>query len=797
MTASVVWLDFIQYIVIDLFCGAGGTTLGYEDAVLEETEALRKYLQRIGTKKSEINFKLSKVVGCVNHDPIAIKSHHANNPDVVHFEEDITVLYGAIRSGILLKSPQFQRLIKLVDLYRAFYPEAKIILWASLECTNFSKAKGGKPRDADSRTLADHLHPYVATLDPDYIKIENVVEFMSWGPLVPKTGRTPDGYEFSFLAVSKNKKTGDIIIGPHLIPESRKRGEDWIRWRKEICKWGYRDEWRELNSADFGALTSRNRLFGCFARPELPIVWPSPTHTKNPEKSQKPMAKWEPVKKALDFSDEGNSVFNRKKPLSTKTMQRLFMGCVKHIAGGKAHFLSKYYSGNPHLKNISIDGPSGTLRTSDSHSLVKACFIDKAYSGKPEDKNSSIEHPAPTITTIPHESLVQAFITKAFSSNSNKSVNAGSSVENPCPTVAAQNRLGVAKACFIQKYNSNRAETGGNNGHSVNEPAPVVAAQPRMALAQAHFISRYNGVNGGKHDNSHGIESPVGALGTGDNHAKVSAQFLALYYSGGGQDGSINKPAGTIPTRDRLAKVQADFFANDRKVKVNCDCGHNWIATHELYLTEKCPGCQSINAGSVTFLNDADYFLDEQFSGSDNHQSINQPAGSILQNDKHSLIKAEKWLMDTNFSNVGSSLEQPAPVITADRHYHYLINPSWGGNPGSIEAPCPVVIARQDKAPLYIITCTEGPVAVPVYEDDCEWTIKLKEFMALYGICDIKMRMLKVSELKIIQGFPPDYILLGNQSDQKKFIGNAVHEIVPRNWSVTMALAEIESKLAA
>ena len=99
-----------------------------------------------------------------------------------------------------------------------------------------------------------------------------------------------------------------------------------------------------------------------------------------------------------------------------------------------------------------------------------------------------------------------------------------------------------------------------------------------------------------------------------------------------------------------------------------------------------------------------------------------------------------------------------------------------------MEEPCHVVIARQDKAPLYVITCSEGPVAVPVYEDDCEWTIKLKEFMALYNICDIKMRMLKVLELKKIQGFPADYILLGNQTDQKKFIGNAVHPLVPKFW---------------
>lgn len=747
MKVHVETIDFIQYIVIDLFCGAGGTTLGYEDAEIEDAVTLQTYLRGLGLNNfttAKPSFKLSKVVACVNHDPIAIKSHHANNPEVHHFEEDITLLYGIVQFGILFRSDQFRRLVRLVDIYRAFYPQAKIILWASLECTNFSKAKGGKPRDADSRTLADHLHPYIVAIDPDYVKIENVVEFMSWGPL------------------DSNGK-----------PISKKNGQDWIRWRQSICDLGYRDEWRELNSADFGALTSRNRLFGCFAKPGLPIVWPEPTHSKQPEKTSivRPLKKWEPVKKALDFNDEGNSVFNRKKPLSTKTMQRLFMGCVKHIAGGKQNFISRYYGGNPEFRNHDVESPAGVVTTNNRMSVVKACFLDKAYSGKPEDKNSSVDQPSPTITTKPHESLVQvsfidqrnggehrsksveepaksltstggnqqlvqaSFITKAFSSNSGKSVNAGSSVDEPCPTVATQNRLGVAKAYFIHKYNSNREKVGGNNGSSIEDPSPVIATQPRMALAEAHFISRYNGVNGGKHDNSHGVEGPVGALGTGDNHAKVTAQFLTQYYSGGGQDGSIEEPARTIPTKDRLSKVQADFF------------------------------------------------IDKQYTGDANHQSVNQPAGAILQNDKHSLVKAEKWLMDTSYNNVGSSLEDPAGTITADRHYHYLINPSWGGNPGSIEQPCPVVIARQDKAPLYFVTCEQGPVAVPIYDGDCEWTIKLKEFMALYGICDIKMRMLKVRELKVIQGFPENYILLGNQTDQKKFIGNAVHKVIPESWS--------------
>jgi DNA (cytosine-5)-methyltransferase 1 len=61
-------------------------------------------------------------------------------------------------------------------------------------------------------------------------------------------------------------------------------------------------------------------------------------------------------------------------------------------------------------------------------------------------------------------------------------------------------------------------------------------------------------------------------------------------------------------------------------------------------------------------------------------------------------------------------------------------------------------------------------------------TAKIKEFMALYGIVDIKMRMLKIPELKKIMGFPDDYVLVGTQAEQKKYIGNAVEVTIARRW---------------
>jgi DNA (cytosine-5)-methyltransferase 1 len=540
----------IEFLIVDLFCGAGGVTTGFDRA-------------RLDGKKCAL------VIACVNHDAKAIESHWKNHPEVVHFEEDIRTL-------------DLAPLVSILEKYRLLYPNAKVILWASLECTNFSKAKGGQSRDADSRTLAEHLDRYILALDPDYIQIENVVEFMSWGPL------------------DENGK-----------PISMKAGQDWLRWRNSINEFGYRDEWREMNSADFGAYTSRNRLFGCFAKNGLPIVWPQPTHSKNgSDKADlygESLKKWMPVKEVLDFEDEGNSIFGRKKPLVEASLQRIYAGLIKHVAGGKNAFILKY------------------------------------------------------------------------NSFSQKGIHIPPSIDNPLPTIACQSRLGIVQTSFISRYFS------GN---------------PKGQVAS--------------------IENPLGVITTVDHHSIVNASFLTKYYGTGENVSSIEDPAGTLTTKDRFTKIQC-----------------NW--------------------------------LDKQYSGKDNHQSIEKPAGTILTSDKHALVSAP-----------------------------FILNPSHGGHTMHVNQPCPVIIARQDKAPLYLVQYSQDTnFSIPIYEGDSDTMIKIKEFMALYGISDIKIRMLKVSELKVIQGFGPEYQLQGNQTDQKKFIGNSVVPHVVSAWCEVMAGKNRDLKLVA
>lgn len=516
----------IQLLYIDLFCGAGGTSTGVNTARVD-------------------GHQCAEVIACVNHDAKAIASHASNHPGALHFIEDIRTL-------------ELSPLLEHVSRCRMMHPDAFVVLWASLECTNFSKAKGGQPRDADSRTLAEHLFRYIEAIDPDYIQIENVEEFMSWG------------------AIDEDGK-----------PVSKDRGRSYLRWVNNVKKYGYEFEYRILNAADYGAYTSRKRFFGIFARCGLPIIFPEQTHCKNGESGLFGiMPKWKPVREVLDFDDEGESIFTRKKPLAEKTLERIYAGLIKFVAGGKRNFIIKYNSMNQGGKYVppSIDAPCPTVATQGRLALASVAFLSKQFSGAPDDKNISVDGPAGTITTV-------------------------------------------------------------------------------------------------------------------DHHA-----FVSVHY-GNGFNTSCESPSATLTTKDRMALVQTTF-------------------------------------------------LDMQY-GNSKPSSVDTVAGALTTNPKHHLVTVK---------------------------HSYLMNPQFTSAGGSVEAPCFTLIARMDKMPPYLIVTETGDFAIEIYETDSPMTIRIKEFMSIYNIIDVKMRMLKIPELKLIMGFPEDYVLIGTQADQKKFIGNAVEVTIARAW---------------
>lgn len=354
---------------------------------------------------------------------------------------------------------------------------------------------------------------YIEAITPDYIQIENVEEFMSWGDL------------------DENGK-----------PVSKDKGNSYLRWISKVKSYGYRFEHRILNAADYGAYTSRKRFFGIFAKGDLPIVFPAQTHAKA---SNLNLKSWKPVREVLDFSDEGKSIFDRKKPLAERTLERIYAGLVKFVAGGKSAFILKYNSMNRNGKYVppSVDAPCPTVAVQNRLGLASVSFLSKQFSGAPDSKNTSVEQPAGTITTIDHHAFITAYY-------------------------------------------------GNGHNHSCEKPAPTVTTKDRFALLQT--------------------------------------QFLDMQY-GNGKPSSINMPAGTVTT-----------------------------------------------------------------------------------NPKHQLVSC------------------------------FLMNPQYTSPGGSVDSPCFTLIARMDKMPPYLVATDNGSIAIEIYDTDSPMTIKIKEFMALYQIIDVKMRMLKV-----------------------------------------------------
>ena len=178
-------------------------------------------------------------------------------------------------------------------------------------------------------------------------------------------------------------------------------------------------------------------------------------------------------------------------------------------------------------------------------------------------------------------------------------------------------------------------------------------------------------------------------------------------------------------------------------------------------------------------------------------RSIEEPAPTILTHDKISLITSHFFAIEYSGGGQISDIDTPSPVVTTIpkkklvtvEQSQFLMNPSYQSKGGSIDAPCFTIVARTDKTPPYLITTEQGELAIVVHEDDSNAIRRIKEFMAMYGIVDIKMRMLNVSELKRIMGFDPDYTLIGTQTEQKKYIGNAVEVNMSRVLCEALAKA--------
>jgi DNA (cytosine-5)-methyltransferase 1 len=302
----------------------------------------------------------------INHDAEAIAMHMANHPGSKHFISDVWEVDPLMACG---RRP--------VDF-----------LWASPDCTDHSKAKGSKPkRDSKRRALAWVVVHWARKVRPACIMLENVEEWLDWSPLDNEGKRV-----------------------------EAKKGLTFRIWLGKLQALGYKVETRLLRACDYGAPTTRRRLFLIARCDGRPIVWPEPTHDSS---------SWRPAADVIDWTAPCPSIFERTKPLCDNTLRRIAYGVQKHVIEAESPFLVPDQHGQLLASTLIQTGqgerkgqaprvpglgkPLGTVVANRSGHAIVTAFLAKHYGGH-EGPGIPVTVPFGTITTKDHHALVVALL---------------------------------------------------------------------------------------------------------------------------------------------------------------------------------------------------------------------------------------------------------------------------------------------------------------------------------------------------------------------------------------------------
>lgn len=475
----------------------------------------------------------------VNHWPIAIATHLKNHPEVRHYCTPVEAL-----------DP------------REAVPSGKLdILIAAPECTHHSSARGGKPMNDQSRASAWHVLRWVELLRVETVLIENVQEFQTWGPL-GLSGR----------------------------PIKAKKGETFRAFIAALTSYGYRVEWKVLNAADYGAATTRRRLFIVATRTGRPI-FPTATHSKTGSPTLfGGTKKWRAAREVIDWTLPSQSIFARKRPLKPATMRRILEGLRRFGGPSLEPFLVQLTHG---IRTRDVDAPMPTIVAGHRGEIGVAepvvvqfkgtheCALDST--GKPitdplgtvtagggnfglaepfivpyhaerdgqAPRTHGVGEPLPVVPTNPVFGLVEPFIVTPGGAN----LPGGRAVSDPLPTVMTSERFAVVEPFVLQQQS-------GGVARPVSKPAPTLAAKGAVSLVEPFiFANRTNNV-------PKSTDEPVPALCTAQ-HVGLVEPHLVEYY-GNGQARSVDEPVPVVTTHDRFALVQpvVDGYTLDIKFRM-------------------------------------------------------------------------------------------------------------------------------------------------------------------------------------------------------------------------------------
>ena len=467
-----------RLLVADLFAGAGGALQAFKEAA----EAR--------------GYEIDAVA--VNHCQAAIKTHEANFPGHLHYISDVAV-------------------VNPLEAVPGGYLDALV---AGIKCTHHSRAAGGRPRNRQARADAFDIIHWLEVLYVRNVLIENVAEFLDWGPL------------------DEND-----------LPDPRYKGYYFRLFVDALRELGYSVQWRVLRAADYGDPTSRERLFLQATRGGDPL-WPAATHRPAGVVKDFPGCQpWRSALECIDLSLPSISIYERKEhgleDLVPNTLERIYKGVYRYstlpFLLGQHSGATARLTGEP-LSTITTDGRvllcdpllvvmrnnsgalplSGTMPTiccSRGHLYLMQPFLlpqEGIYRG---NRERALTECLPTITTRGAGGVCEPFLV----GNGGPSGSAKPRTASlPLGTIMGQDKRAIVEPLIeplLIRYNGGKGKTAGPfRGQTLTEPLTTVDTQNRFALCQ----------------------------------------FTVSYY-GNGTALSVSDPLATVTTRDRFALVRLEM----------------------------------------------------------------------------------------------------------------------------------------------------------------------------------------------------------------------------------------------
>lgn len=538
--------------VVDLFCGAGGWGEG---------------AKRVGL---EVDY-------AINHDDVAIGTHADNNPECVHHRGD------AWR-------------VKPVDVVG---DRPVGLLLASAACTTHSRARGSAPVSKRVHMLGWCIARWMEQVAPRVVLIENVPEWLDWGPLV-----------------DKRDHRGELVLDqagrPVRVHDPKRKGMHFRRWWNYCKRLGYQMEQRVLDAADFGSASRRKRLFIIARNDGMAITWPAPTHG-GPSRPHRRAAD------VIDWSDLGTSIFDRPRPLRPKTLKRIVEGIRRYVLNDPSPFVLRVtQSDGPgrgwHVR--SVDAPMATQTTRQDLAVCTPVVqqirgdvmgrsptdvLPTITAGNGPGRGAGAAHAmgiatpiiapqntgvygqrpdraGPTITTKGHQSIIapilattgygeregqaarvhrvaellgtcvngskQAVVTPLLMNNTTN--HTGGRADGSVPTVTTGGQCGVVAPIMVGAGGSGYA----GKPRGIDSPMNTVKCDSRAALV-APVMAYMN--QGGKQ--SGGCDEPARTVVAGGNHAALVSALMMEYYGNNQTLRRGDAPLGCCTTVDRHGLV--------------------------------------------------------------------------------------------------------------------------------------------------------------------------------------------------------------------------------------------------